>query len=100
MTDSPLADHFGRNLWRCRRRAGLSQEELAELAELHRTEIGGFEQGKRLPRLDTLLKVTAAVDASPRDLLTGLHWRPGRYLEGDFRVEDGLEWAGRPRVKR
>ena len=93
MTDSPVADRFGHNLWRARRRAGLAQEELAELADLHRAEIGNFETGKRLPRLDTLLKVTAAVDATPRELLAGLHWRPGRYIEGDFYVQDGSEWA-------
>ena len=31
---------FGRNLWRCRRRASISQEELGALASLPRTEIG------------------------------------------------------------
>jgi hypothetical protein len=42
--DSPLAEHFGRNLWRARRRAGLSQGELARLTELHRGDIGKLRE--------------------------------------------------------
>ena len=95
MSDQRLAVRFGQNLWHARRRAGLNQEDLAELAELHRPEIGLYETGKRLPRLDTLLKLTAAANATPRELLAGLHWHPGRYVGGDFYVEDGQERAKR-----
>lgn len=35
-----IADQFGRNLAYCRRRAKLSQEELAVRASLHRTAVG------------------------------------------------------------
>lgn len=93
--DSRLADQFGRNLWRHRRRADLSQEELAELAELSRVDIGALERGKRLPRLDTILKVSAALEASPCVLLAGLHWQPGRYIEGEFCIEDGAKLVKR-----
>ena len=40
-----LAYRFGKNLARCRRRAGFSQEELSFMASLHRTEIGMLERG-------------------------------------------------------
>lgn len=94
---SRLADHFGYNLWRQRRRADLSQEELAELAELSRVDVGALERGKRLPRLDTILKISAALEASPCALLAGLRWRPGRYIEGEFHVEDkGAHNGGKP----
>ena len=93
MSATQLAGRFGQNLWRARHRAGLNQEDLAELAQLHRTEIGLFETGKRMPRLDTLLKITAAADATTCELLAGLHWQPGRYVGGNFCVEDGSEWA-------
>jgi len=86
--DSPLAVRFGRNLWRQRRRADLSQQELADLTGLHRVDIGAIERGKRLPRIDTILKVSAGVEASPCDLMAGLRWYPGRYIEGEFYVED------------
>lgn len=87
--DSPLAEHFGRNLWRSRRRAGLSQGELGRLAELHRTDVSNLERGQRLPRLDTILKLSAGVGASPCVLLAGLRWRAGYYVEGGFYLEDG-----------
>lgn len=85
---SPLAVRFGRNLWRQRRRADLSQEELADLTGLHRVGIGRVERGEQLPRLDTILKVSAGVGASPCELMAGLRWYPGREIEGEFSVED------------
>lgn len=42
-----VAEHFGHNLRRARKQAGLSQEELAVRASLHRTEIGLVERGER-----------------------------------------------------
>ena len=51
-----VAEKFGRNLFMARRRSGLSQEELAIRAELHRTEISLLEKGRRMPRLDTLAR--------------------------------------------
>jgi transcriptional regulator with XRE-family HTH domain len=85
---SPLAVRFGRNLWRQRRRADLSQEELADLAGLHRVDLGRVERGEQLPRLDTILKVSAGVEASPCELMAGLRWYPGRRIEGEFASED------------
>ena len=86
--DSPLAARFGRNLLHQRRRADLSQQELADLTGLHRVGIGKIERGEQLPRLDTILKVSAAVEASPCELMAGLRWYPGRQIEGEFSVED------------
>jgi transcriptional regulator with XRE-family HTH domain len=85
---SPLAVRFGRNLRRQRRRADLSQQELADLTGLHRVDIGRVERGEQLPRLDTILKVSAGVGASLCDLMAGLRWYPGREIEGEFYVED------------
>ncbi len=77
MIDPRVAERFGHNLFHCRHRAELSQEALAERADLHREEIGLFETRKRLPRPDTLLKLTAGADATPRELPAGLQWHPG-----------------------
>jgi transcriptional regulator with XRE-family HTH domain len=88
MDASVLAETFGHNLWRRRRRADLSQQELADLSGLHRVEIGKIERGKRLPRIDTILKVSAGLDTSPCELMAGLRWSPARYIPGDFYVED------------
>ncbi|HVY78865.1 MAG TPA: helix-turn-helix transcriptional regulator [Solirubrobacterales bacterium] len=83
-----LAEQFGANLQRSRRRAGLSQVGLGELVRVHRSEIGHLERGERLPRLDTILKLAAGLDTPVSVLLAGLHWLPGHYVEGGFSVED------------
>lgn len=67
-----VKERFGRNLFITRRRAWLSQEQLAARAGLHRTEIGLLERGKRDPRLSTLLKILDALEAKPEQLLEGL----------------------------
>jgi len=83
-----VAVKFGRNLLRCRRRAALSQEELGNLAALHRTEIGMLEHGTRLARVDTLMKLAGALSVSPLELLEGIHWTPGNTAEGSFAITD------------
>jgi transcriptional regulator with XRE-family HTH domain len=67
--DEAAARRLGRNLFMARRRAGFSQEELGALACLHRTEVGFIESGRRLPRVDTLLKLSSALDVRPEELL-------------------------------
>jgi transcriptional regulator with XRE-family HTH domain len=83
-----VAVKFGRNLFRCRRRAAMSQEELGNLASLHRTEIGMLENGIRLPRVDTLMKLAGALSVDPSELLEGIHWTPGHSDEGRFSISD------------
>lgn len=67
-----VVEQFGRNLFMARRRACMSQEDLARRSGLHRTEIGLLEQGRREPRLLTLLKLLDALGADPFALLKGL----------------------------
>lgn len=40
-----------------RRELGLTQEELADLVDVHRTYIGIFENGERPMRFDTVLRI-------------------------------------------
>lgn len=79
-----VADQFGKNLAACRKRAGLSQEELAFRAALHRTAVGQIERGERTARVDTFAKLLGALDADPRELLEGIRWQPGKTFEGRF----------------
>ena len=83
-----VAVRFGRNLWRCRRRASMSQEELGARAGLHRTEIGMLEHGTRLARVDTLMKLAGSLSVSPMELLEGIHWTPGSTAEGGFAISE------------
>jgi transcriptional regulator with XRE-family HTH domain len=83
-----VIDHFRANLLRARKRAALSQEELGELASLHRTEIGMLERGIRMPRIDTLIKLAGALEVEPGELLVGIEWSPGPPVRGAFRFAD------------
>lgn len=83
-----LASRFGRNLARCRRRAGFSQEELGVRASLHRTAVGQLERGERVARVDTLIKLAGALAIPPGELLEGLNWAPGGTMLGEFRFPD------------
>lgn len=51
---SMLIRILARNVVRLRRSRGLSQEQLAEVAGLHRTYIGSVERGERNVTLSTL----------------------------------------------
>jgi len=64
---------FAVNLRHHRDRAGLSQEALAELCDLHRTEISLLERCKRSPRLETIVILSRGLQlSSPGELLKGI----------------------------
>ena len=86
MRQVDIATRFAENLTRCRKNAGMSQEELGVGASLHRTEISQLERGLRLARIDTLVKLAGALSISPCDLLEGIDWTPGSTTIGQFEV--------------
>ncbi len=61
---------FGRAIRRRRRELDLSQEELAERAELHRNYVSGIETGTRNPSLKNIEKLAKALDISIARLFT------------------------------
>lgn len=69
-------DRFAVNLRRARETAGISQEELAERCEIHRTEVSLLERGGREPRLGTLVKLATALGTTPEALCQGIGWNP------------------------
>lgn len=89
-----VAERLGENLRRARRRVGLSQEQVAIRASLHRTEIGLLERGGRVARVDTLVQLAGAMSVEPAELLDGIGWTPGGILGGSFEFE---AQAGPPR---
>ncbi len=82
-----VAEQFGANLRYCRRRAGLSQEETAMRASLHRTAVSYIERGTRIPRIDTAAKLAAVVGVDPGDLFDGIVWEPGDIVIGQFKPD-------------
>lgn len=69
-----LLGGFGRNVRRIRlaKEPPCSQERLAELVSLHRTEVGKIEQGLTEPRLSTLIILAQGLGVTIDDLLEGL----------------------------
>lgn len=83
-----IAASFGRNLAHCRRRVGLSQEEVAVRASLHRTAVGQIERGERVARVDTLVKLAGSLGINSAELLDGLEWQPGETIPGSFQLSE------------
>ncbi len=81
-----LAERFGENLRRIRKREDLSQEQLGKRASLHRTEIGLLEKGERVCRIDTLIRLAGAMAVPRGELLDGIHWVPGPEPKGAFSI--------------
>lgn len=52
-----------------RMRAGISQEELADRASIHRTYVSQLERGLKSPTIQMLFQLAKALKASPSDIL-------------------------------
>ena len=55
---------FAENLRKARHAKGLSQEDLAELASLHRTYVGSVERAERNVSIDNMERLAAALEVS------------------------------------
>lgn len=65
----PLQEKFGEIVRKKRLEKGLSQESLANLAELHFTYVSSTERGERNISLVNIAKLAKALDCSMRDLM-------------------------------
>ena len=85
-------ERFGANLLRVRQARRLSQESLAELAGIQRTQITHIENGRREPRVLTLVRLAGALEVDVSILLEGIAWKPGGPGHGgEFVVDDPPE---------
>ena len=63
---------FGKHVRKLRLERGLSQEKLAELADLHRNYVGGVERGERNIALLNIVALARALHVKPAKLLDTL----------------------------
>jgi transcriptional regulator with XRE-family HTH domain len=83
-----IAAQFGDNLIRARKLAGMSQDEVAVRASVHRTEISQLERGLRIARIDTLAKLAGSLEVEPSELMEGIARSPGDIRIGQFREQE------------
>ena len=69
MQAGTILKKFGQRIRRERKLRGLSQEDLAFEAELHRTYIGSVERGERNISLINIHRIAKALKVKPRDLV-------------------------------
>ncbi len=63
---------FGENIRKEREKLNMSQEKLAEKANLHRTYIGGIERGERNVSLINIICIAQALNVNPIKLFENL----------------------------
>lgn len=83
-----LKQRFSANLRRAREAAGLTKAELSRRVEVHPTHVCFWENGKRMPRLDTLVKLVSVLEVSADELIEGMAWRPNAEDYGSFEVTE------------
>jgi transcriptional regulator with XRE-family HTH domain len=67
---SPEHAALGEAIRRSREELGLSQEGLADAADMHITHLGGLERGVRNPSYTTLLRLSWALKVEPGALVS------------------------------
>jgi transcriptional regulator with XRE-family HTH domain len=63
---------FGKRMREIRLKRKLSQEKLAELADLHRNYVGVLERGRQNPSLMIIIKLARALDVPPSKLIDSI----------------------------
>ena len=63
---------IGEAIRRHRKQAGLTQEKLAEKADLHPVYIGEVERGEQTVSVHALIRIAKATGVRVRDLVAGL----------------------------
>lgn len=67
-----LAETIGKRIRSYRQKREFSQEQLAELCALHPTYIGQIERGEKNATIETIAKISAALNVSLSELFVNL----------------------------
>lgn len=66
-----LYSEIGNRIVEARRKANISQEQLAYSSGIDRSHMGFIEQGRRKPTVSTLFRICKALDIQLEDLFKG-----------------------------
>jgi transcriptional regulator with XRE-family HTH domain len=80
-------ERFAENLAHLRKRAELTQEELAFRAAIGRDTVSKYESGAHVPTLDVLIRLGGALSVPPSRLLQGISYRPSFIGMGEGRYK-------------
>ena len=72
MNDLDPRKTLGKRVRHLRKKAGLSQEALADACHLHRTYVGAVERGERNISLLNIVAIARALGTRPSNLLRGI----------------------------
>ena len=69
MTNNTVRKRFGKKIRKFRKEVGMSQEQLALVANIERSYLGAIERGERSPTLDKIASIAKALRIKPSLLL-------------------------------
>jgi transcriptional regulator with XRE-family HTH domain len=69
---SAAAKLLGGRLRDARLKLSLTLEDVGALSEVHWTSVGKIERGQVHPSIETLVRITTALNADPADFVAGL----------------------------
>jgi len=67
--DHDILLNLGRNLRQIRKSKNISQEELADKAEIERSQISRIERGVQNPKITTLILIASVLEVDVQSLL-------------------------------
>lgn len=65
---SKINTQFGLKIIELRKKAGISQDELAYRSDIHRAYMGTIERGEKSVTLNTIEKIAKGLDVKVKDL--------------------------------
>jgi transcriptional regulator with XRE-family HTH domain len=77
ISDQDIARRVGANVAGRRIGLGMTQEQLAEAAEIDRSYVHQIEKGRHLPRLALFVRLAASLNMRCGLLAAGIAWEPG-----------------------
>ncbi|WP_066452870.1 helix-turn-helix domain-containing protein [Anaerotruncus rubiinfantis] len=75
---------MGRRIAEIRKKRGLTQEKLAEMADLTNNFISHIETCRSIPSLETIVKLCDALSVTPDEILLGTGTASPEYLSSDI----------------